>query len=259
MKDSALQLAMRDLRRDFERPALWIALLGIAVVLAVAGAFGTANVLRAVPRVLYWIVVTVLTYGAGALTVNVMRRLLSERTRTVRMGLTGLVAGGVVSCVVAGVNSALFGLGWVSGTAALIFVANTVGVAFVVTIVFEYVMADQATAAEPPTPPALLSRLPVDKRGALISLSAVDHYVEVTTTQGQELVLMRLADAMGETGDTPGLQIHRSHWVARDHVVSVTRGSGKATVHLSDGRDLPVSRANLPALKAHGLVPGGPQ
>ena len=41
-----------------------------------------------------------------------------------------------------------------------------------------------------------------------------DHYVRVFTDAGESLILLRLSDAMAEVRDVPGLQIHRSHWVA---------------------------------------------
>lgn len=255
MNTSHLQLTMREMRRDFRSPALWIALAGVGVVLAVAGAFGTDDVLRPVPLVLYWVSVVVLAYSAGALVVGTLRRMLLGTSRLARVVLTGLAVGVIMVALVGGVNTALFGFGWTSVAAAARFAASTLGTAFVVTVVLDYTMGNaraEALMAEPP----LVARLPLEKRGALVSLSAVDHYVEVTTTNGKDLVLMRLADAIAETQPVAGLQIHRSHWVARDQVASVTRGSGKATVHLSDGRSLPVSRANLPTLKEHGLLPG---
>ncbi|WP_299690881.1 LytTR family DNA-binding domain-containing protein [uncultured Tateyamaria sp.] len=254
MNNSPLQLAMREMRRDFQRPVLWVALGGVGLVLAFAGAFGTADVLRPVPLVLYWISVVILTYCAGALTVGTLRRALPSASRFLRLSLTGLAVGLVVMCIVAAVNTALFGTGWLTGGAAIRFAVSTLGTACVVTIILEYAFANAGTPTVPEHP-ALLSRLPVAKRGPLLSLSAVDHYVEVTTTKGTELVLIRLADAIAETQPTIGLRIHRSHWIARDHVASVARGSGKATVRLSDGRTLPVSRSNLPRLKEHGLLP----
>ena len=255
MNTSHLQLTMREMRRDFRSPALWIALAGVGVVLAVAGAFGTDDVLRPVPLVLYWVSVVVLAYSAGALVVGTLRRMLLGTSRPARVVLTGLAVGVIMVALVGGVNTALFGLGWTSGAAAARFAASTIATGFVVTVVLDYTLGNaraEALRAEPP----LVARLPLEKRGALVSLSAVDHYVEVTTTRGQDLVLIRLADAIAETQPVAGLRIHRSHWVARDHVTSVTRGSGKATVHLIDGRSLPVRRANLPALKEHGLLPG---
>ena len=100
-----------------------------------------------------------------------------------------------------------------------------------------------------------LRRLPVEKRGRLISISVADHYVEVATSAGSALILMRLTDAMAETGDTPGLQVHRSHWVAIGEVTAARRDGARAILTLSDGRDIPVSRTYVPAVKEAGLLP----
>ncbi len=80
--------------------------------------------------------------------------------------------------------------------------------------------------------------------------------MEVSTTKGTELLLMRLTDAIAEATPTDGLQIHRSHRVAQDHVAAVRRDGGRTLVQLSDGRELPVSRSNLSALRGAGLVAG---
>ncbi|RYE08124.1 MAG: LytTR family transcriptional regulator [Hyphomicrobiales bacterium] len=56
------------------------------------------------------------------------------------------------------------------------------------------------------------------------------------------------------TGEIEGLQIHRSHWVARDAVVKAVRAEGKLLVELSNGMRLPVSRGFAAKAKAAGLV-----
>ena len=65
--------------------------------------------------------------------------------------------------------------------------------------------------------------MPLPQRGGLLALSVEDHYVDIVTDKGKTLVLMRLADAMKETGSVAGLQIHRSHWVARGAVIKAHR------------------------------------
>ena len=87
-----------------------------------------------------------------------------------------------------------------------------------------------------------------------MSLSVQDHYVEVTTTKGRELILLRLGDAMAEVGETAGLQVHRSHWVATDQVTAARRDGARAILTMSDGRDIPVSRTYVPAIKEAGLL-----
>jgi len=69
------------------------------------------------------------------------------------------------------------------------------------------------------------------------------------------MVLMRLSDAMKETGDLPGAQVHRSHWVAFSAVRAARRDGDRAILTLTSGVEIPVSRANLPKVKEAGLLP----
>jgi DNA-binding LytR/AlgR family response regulator len=65
---------------------------------------------------------------------------------------------------------------------------------------------------------------------------------------------MRLADAIRETGDVAGLQIHRSHWVALEAVEGVKRRDGKLFLEMADGALLPVSRGARGRVKAAGIA-----
>ena len=112
------------------------------------------------------------------------------------------------------------------------------------------VSAEIADTKDPP----ILDRLSADNRGYLISLSVQDHYVEITTSNGQQLVLLRLVDAIKETDGVEGLQTHRSHWVAKDAVVSGRRSGDRAFLKLVDGREIPVSRTNVPEVIKAGLL-----
>lgn len=97
--------------------------------------------------------------------------------------------------------------------------------------------------------PALLQRLPEDKRGELHALSSDDHYVQVHTERGPSSVLLRFADALRELGDWPGLRIHRSHWVADAAVQRIRIERGRLFVVLRCGRELPVSRTYADAVR----------
>lgn len=48
----------------------------------------------------------------------------------------------------------------------------------------------------------------MEKRALLLVLSVEDHYVRVRTTKGDELILMRLTDAIIETDPVPGVRAH---------------------------------------------------
>ncbi|WP_372886452.1 LytTR family DNA-binding domain-containing protein [Shimia sp.] len=111
----------------------------------------------------------------------------------------------------------------------------------------------EASVAEPPAHAAFFKRLPPRLGGELISLSAQDHYVEVTTNKGRELIHMRLSDALHELRDYPGRRIHRSHWIAEGAFQGLSRENGKLVAHLSDGRRLNVSRSYSAA--AREMIP----
>ena len=93
------------------------------------------------------------------------------------------------------------------------------------------------------TPCPLLERVAPEKRGRLIAMIAQDHYVEVVTDRGSDLLLMRLGDAVAQTDPADSMRIHRSAWVTRDAVVATERVGRALKVHLEDGRVLPVSRS----------------
>ena len=115
--------------------------------------------------------------------------------------------------------------------------------------------AQSAPAPMQAVQPTILDRIPLDKRGPLVALSVEDHYVRVQTVKGEELILMRLSDAIKEVGMILGAKVHRSHWVAFEHVTAARREADRAILTLTTGRDIPVSRANLAKIKEAGLLP----
>lgn len=85
-------------------------------------------------------------------------------------------------------------------------------------------------------------RLPADLGQELDSISVQDHYINVVTSQGSTMLHMRFSDAMEELGKYPGLQIHRSHWVAKNAIEAIQKDGRKVVVVTKTGRSLPVSR-----------------
>jgi len=257
--DTALQLAKRQVHGFFANRTAWISTIAAGIVIGLAGPFETDTVMRVGPRIVYWSAIAVLTYLTGSVTDSVLRLWTTERGAPLwlHVGLCGVLAGALITGEILGLNLILFGVRPDAG-GLIALGLNVVLVSIVITTAATLIGEDQDKApAATDAHPRLLDRLPVDKRGDLVSLSAVDHYVEVTTTAGTDLILMRFSDAILEAAPTAGIQTHRSHWVALDHIKDVERSAGKAQVTLSDGRTLPVSRANLPALKEAGLLPGG--
>ncbi|MEL7167579.1 MAG: LytTR family DNA-binding domain-containing protein [Pseudomonadota bacterium] len=252
MKNTALHLAIRELQTAFSSATLWLIMGSVGVVLSLSGAFGTGDALAAVPRTLYWVGMVPLTYALGSLISGVVRRTMAARPRWQMLAVICCATGVGVTLLVLGVNTALFGWFFDGWRGAAIFALTTIAAAAVVAITIDTVL-DRRPVEQ--VPPPIMARLPVAKRGQLISMSSVDHYVDVVTDKGSDLILMRLSDAILLTSPVPGLHIHRSHWVARNQITEVTPATGKASVTLRDGRTLPVSRANLAKLREAGLLP----
>jgi hypothetical protein len=102
---------------------------------------------------------------------------------------------------------------------------------------------------------AFMDRLSIRLRAAqLYAVESEDHYLRVHTSAGQEMILMRLADALRELGGVEGLQVHRSWWVARQGLADVARSNGKLALKLKSGAEAPVSRTYASAVKDAGWV-----
>lgn len=245
--------ALRKWRDDLTKRPVVIGMLAMGMLLGISGPFDTLRLLPALPRILYWITVVVLTFATGSLVNTIVHAALRKRSSWLRLVMSTCAIGIAVTAVLSLLNLIVFGI-WYATWAELL---RQLGIVTLISGVIEtcgFALRSE-TVPETATPAALLERLPLDKRGKLVALSGEDHYVRVTTTKGSELVLMRLSDAVKEAGDMPGLQIHRSHWVALDQIEQVNRTGDRGEVILSDGITRPISRGYMPAVRKAGLLP----
>lgn len=91
----------------------------------------------------------------------------------------------------------------------------------------------------------LIDRLPAHIRDEILCLEGEDHYVRVHSRHGSAMVLMRFSDALRGISHIPGLQVHRSWWVAADAVRDMRRTGRTAQLILSNGASIPVSQRYL--------------
>lgn len=251
---TALHFTLRRMRDLFRRPVTLVTMIAVVIALGVSGPFGTYERFAIGPRFAYWAVVVFATFSAGYFCGTLATRLLAPNSDYyVFVPVAGVSSGIAATLVVLAVNALAYP-GYVTGVGeagvlALSCIAISTGIAAV------FATFRTSFRSEPSRrTPRLLTRLPVTERGELVSLSVSDHYVEVVTTKGKTLLLMRLSDAIAETEGAAGVQIHRSHWVALDRVARVRRGGGRVTVETSAGDRLPVSRGFLSAVRNAGLI-----
>lgn len=252
MNDTAPQSALREWRDHMAHPVRASALCGIAVILTLVAPFDTHEVMRPLLRLFYWLAVAWLTYGAGYI-INEIAIWVAPEKLTMRIAVAGPLTGLGVLAIIFLLNGLAFG-SWPRGQDFWGLGANVMGIALVIAAIFQ-IAYTPGPKVHGPQSPALLERLPLDRRGPLVSISVEDHYVRVRTTKGEAMILMRLSDAIHEVGHTLGLRVHRSHWVALDQVVTATRKGDGALLRMSYGPNVPVSRANVARLRKAGLLP----
>ncbi len=259
MKDRSSQLTLRELRTAviayFSRPTVVAALFGASLLLGISGPFDTLSSLNTVPRLAYWTLVVWLTYACGT-TIYLWTFSNDQRPKWVSVLLASALAGVLIGLLLNGVNALFLRIAVSNAAEVLQTILYAAFIALIVNTIMAIASPSPSAAGNAESPaPALLRRLPFEKRGALVSLSVEDHYVRVTTTQGREMILMRLRDAIDETAPIDGLQIHRSHWVALGQIESVVRRGDGAMITTSAGDALPVSRSSMPEVRARNLLP----
>lgn len=261
MKSGPVHFALRELRDAFGQPRNLAGLAIVGLLVGFAGPFGSADTLSLFPRLAYWLAMIGVTYAIGVFFAGIALAAL----RPLQLGpvwrilVVSVLTSVPIFVAVIAINAAFLGVPLPLG-AKLVGSWLSILVIALGVVVLHFLSAHRPRpdasegAARTEAPPPLLERLPADLRGPLVRLSMQDHYVEVETVRGKTLVLLRMSDAIKETAGTDGLQIHRSHWVARDQIARVDRSGGKISVETRTGARLPVSRGYLPALREAGLV-----
>jgi hypothetical protein len=240
---------------------------GIGFLLAISGAFGTMET-PLVVRLAYWIPIMVVGSLVGwVVSDNILKierwtgsAWLAWLAVTVSVGL-------IMAPLIYGLGLAIgwATLGWLN---ALAYLAPSLVIAGVMAGIGVFLnQVPQLTYATPQQPgdqsqanlnaiavadarPKFLDRLPPSLYGAdLIAIEAQDHYLKVYSSRGNEMILLRLADALVELNGIEGARVHRSWWVARESLVSADKGNGKATLTLKGDLKVPVSRSYARALR----------
>jgi len=110
-------------------------------------------------------------------------------------------------------------------------------------------------AAETASPAEAAPTLPLPPGfGPVRALRGEDHYVRVIGDGREELILMRMRDAIDRLGTADGLRVHRSWWIAKDAVASIRREGRTATIILTSGHEAAVARDMMPQLRAAGWL-----
>lgn len=234
----------------WRKPVTWTGLASLWALFVVAGPFGTGA--ESIPfRVIYWGIMMTVSFFVGTFVGHALLLRLRKLPSMGEIVIMSVITGFVVAHLVIGLDVLIRGSS--NGLARHGHEEGLIVVAFCVVISAAAFLFDATIRLiDGKSGPRLLARTPEATRGELISVSGDGRYVEVVTSAGSSRVLMRLCDAISETQPVDGVLIHRSHWVALDHVRALETHQGRKQVLLSDGRRLPVSRSGEDALADMG-------
>ncbi len=227
------------------------------LVIGLSGPFGTFETLSLILRIGYWAFIVVFTYTTAIFVVSFTGLLLPKPWPEMLIdGVSGAFAGPFITAIVFVINALTFSQADAANSvpSILILLIYCTAISITVSILIGLLQGSAHVSENTrSTHSPLLDRLPFDKRAPLVSLQAQDHYVRVTTEKGSELLLMRIADAVNEVGDTSGFQTHRSYWVAQDQISKSKQLGERGVLTLQDGSEIPVSRKYLQDLKSGGF------
>lgn len=233
---------------------------GAALFLSIIGPFNATPGFPAWAVFVYWFVLILLGSLAAEAAGRWLERTFPALPLPLNLALLSIAAAVVVTCALFALETVLM-----SRKMPLSYAPRIFGLVWVISAAMTAVgyMAEKSIAASPPADApegagpveTFLSRLPLRFRQAeLHAISSEDHYLRVHTSLGEELILMRLADAVRELEGGGGLQVHRSWWVAATAVRDVKRQGGKVSLVLPSGKEAPVSRTFMAEAKAAGLT-----
>lgn len=258
---SPMSLALRQLQATLRGPVFWT-IVGAAVLLtALAGPYYTMERLSFAERLVYWGITIPLSAISMAFLSALARHIAHTKSLhwAVIAVLTGLL--GVIPIVASVYLSESIATGFeTAGTDVIspwrlsLYVApSVIGVTLCINALFAFKVVGNTVSDAPvaaPAPTLLQSKLPPHLGQDIIAVQAQDHYVEVTTTKGSVMVLMRLSDAVRDLEPLGGLQVHRSWWVNLSHLVRVETGKSGQELVMQNGPTVPVGRSFRAALKA---------
>ena len=201
------------------------------------------------------------TMAAGGLAMLLVEpwvfgRLLRDRHPALQLSVIATLISLPLTIAIAGFNTSfrfdLHPVNWLLQFFSVLMIAIIIVVG---NYAFKHVRSG-TTARDPGPSPigGFLERLPLRYRDAeLYAVSSEGHYLRIHTNRGEEMILMRLSDAVRELAEADGLQVHRSWWVAKAGIADVKSRNGQRTLILKSGNKAPVSRTFVKALKEAGL------
>lgn len=261
MNGTLLQLTLRRWVEVLSSRNFYLVFVIVVICSAAIGPFGTYDRMELLHRLGFWTAAHVVCWALGLLLIPPLRYYFES------LGLSRfvsfLISSGTANLIIGPVFAALLiwqtsrELSISSGVQNLLLAAPLVGAITYVVISLtglngfgrEQTAGSEQSASSnvpiwaDPINCIVQQKLSAQNKGVILAMVAQDHYVDVVTDKGNELLLMRLGDAIEFCDDDNSLQIHRSAWVSRPGVFKIQKDGRNTKVIMPDGRHLPVSRS----------------
>lgn len=251
---------LAELRTDLRSSVPWVLCMTLALVVSVAGPFGSYGAMPITQRVLFWTPIIFMAVLIGSVIRAFVYAGLGMRGRVSGSMLITALNTAVLCPLMYGLINSMFphDLSLVGGFFEIVLLVSSLSLgvcALRVSAAPDLVetLAPAPAVAPAQAEPRLARRLDLDKRGEIWAISVRDHYVDVLTERGMASLLLRFSDAMAEA-EAEGGQVHRSHWVAWAAVEAVERDGIKLFLRLKSGARVPVSKNHRDKLEARGLI-----
>ena len=246
------------------------AVLGLSVVMAVTGPFGTYWQMGLFTRLAYFGIIGVLSWVQVVALAAWFGQIepIDRWPVAARMALVGLLASVPGTLEVVAIHSwlskpiPLSAAPYIFPDYAFLTIIISVGIGlFVEQRLHARADAERARVASLPqadlpaaTVPDFFRRIPPALGRDLLALQMEDHYLRIHTALGSDLILLRLRDALAELGAARGRQVHRSWWVAEGATASVERTGQRLSLVLRNGLNVPVSKSFRDQVKDAGWI-----
>lgn len=246
---SALEARIgEDLVRD-------LPILGCVILLLVfLGPFATGQDLGLLPRTVYWTI----AIGTGFLGARGHSRFIKPKLLRRGLGRFAPVLA-ILSITVSALAAVLVLEAMMREPVPLgswlLLSGSVLGVSLSTWGIFSFSRGRGTSGAADPSPAfiAFQNRWPASLRTArLHAVAAEDHFVRIITDRGDALVSGRFSEALKAVADQPGVQVHRSWWVADCAVEALARSGGRWRLQLANDVEAPVSRRFRPEVRARG-------
>lgn len=205
----------------------------------------------------YWVALSWLGFAVfGGGTAVILRRLGARPRAWAAIALFVLAASvpfGLISWTFA--TSLWPRLRQVPGLTPLVWYLEGLAITVPQVALFAFIRSRRGGAAGRPPPPAagLLGAAPAE----VLCLQMEDHYVRVHTVRGSSLVLATFGQAIAALNGAPGLQVHRSWWVAERAVVGAVADGRNLRLALTNGLSAPVARSAVATVRQAGWLARG--